>query len=110
MPAAKPIRIPYDSLTLAAVVAELQAYVGGKLQRISQPDADTLGLGIYAAGKEAYLLLSCHPQFARAYLSTRRPSNPSQPPQLCAAMRARLDGAKVAAIRQENFDRVLRID
>jgi predicted ribosome quality control (RQC) complex YloA/Tae2 family protein len=110
MPASKPVRIPYDSMVLAAVTAELQPYVGGKVQRISQPDADTLVLGIYAGGREAYLLLCCHAQFARAYLTTKRPSNPPSPPQFVTALRSRIDGAKVVTIEQVNFDRILRIE
>jgi predicted ribosome quality control (RQC) complex YloA/Tae2 family protein len=106
----KPLRIPYDSLVLSAVAAELQVYVGGKVQRISQPDEDTIGFALYAGGAEAYLLLSCDPQFARAHFITKRPANQPQPPQFCSALRSRLDGAKLVSVQQKNFDRILHMD
>jgi predicted ribosome quality control (RQC) complex YloA/Tae2 family protein len=108
--AAGQIRIPYDSLTLAAVVEELQGFVDGKVQGIRQPNEHDVAIGLYARGAEAMLLLSCHPQFARSYLITRRPANQSQPPAFCAALRARMDGSRLVAIRQISGDRVLEIE
>ena len=66
-------RIPYDSFTMSAVHADLQEYVGGKIQEVRQPNDTDIVLGLYAGGREAMLLLSCDPVFARAYLVTKRP-------------------------------------
>lgn len=109
MPEKIPKRIPYDALTLAAVVHELQDFVDGKIQRVTQPDSNTLTLNIYARGKEASLLLSCHPQFARAHFVTRRYPNPTQPPAFCATVRARADGGRLISASQRGFDRVLHL-
>ncbi|HVT14202.1 MAG TPA: NFACT family protein [Fimbriimonadaceae bacterium] len=105
------IRIPYDSLTLSAVAWELQAFVGGKVQRISQPDEFTVGIGLY--GKEAgagMLLVSCHSQYARAYLTTKRLPNQPQPPTFCATLRSRLEGGFLASVTQVDFDRILELE
>ncbi len=110
MPGVKPIRIPYDSLTMAAVVWELQAFVGGKVQRISQPDEWTIGIGLYGEDAGAgMLLISSHPQFARAYLTTKRLRNQPLPPAFCATLRARLEGAQLLAATQIDFDRILEL-
>jgi predicted ribosome quality control (RQC) complex YloA/Tae2 family protein len=101
-----PAKIPFDSLVLSAVVHELQGFVGGKVQRISQPEDLTLVIGLYARG-EGQLLLSVDPEFARAYFVTRRPKNPSQPPGFCAVLRSRLDQARLVAAKQVGFDRIL---
>lgn len=92
------------------MVAEAQPYVGAKLQRIVQPDALTLGLQLYAGGREAFLLLSCDPVFSRAHFVTRRPASGEKMLGLCSAMRARVDGARVASISQVGLDRILRIE
>ena len=50
------MRIPFDSFTLAGVVAEAAPYVGGKVQRIVQPDHEvTIGVvGKYIEHRDAY--------------------------------------------------------
>lgn len=101
------MRIPFDSLTLSAVVQDFRQFVNGKVQRISQTDDHTVVLGIYLNGVEAYFLLSCDPEFFRAHIVTKRPSNQPTPPQFCAALRSRLDQARLREVRQRGFDRVL---
>jgi predicted ribosome quality control (RQC) complex YloA/Tae2 family protein len=105
------IRIPYDSLTLSAVTWELQAFVNGKIQRISQPDENTIGIGLYSKDAGAgMLLISCHPQYARAYLTTKRLANQPNPPAFCATLRARLEGGFLKGVAQIEFDRILELE
>lgn len=104
------MRIPYDSLTLAAVAEELGAFVEGRVQGVRQPDANTVVLGLYAGGREAMFLLSCHPEFARAHFVTKRPANPPQLPTFCATLRSRIDGGRLVGVRQIAFDRVLELE
>ena len=103
------IKIPFDSLSLAAVVAEAQAYVGGRVQNIWQPDEFSVVLELYHQGKEALFLISAHPVFARAHFITKKPTNLQPMPGLCAALRSRVDGARIRAIEQVNFDRILAL-
>ncbi len=102
------MKIPFDSLCLAAALAEMRFLTGGRLQRAVQPDARTLVLGVYAEGKEHSLLFSCAPEFARVHLTAQRPPTAGEPPELAAAIRRNLDGGRVLAIRQIGFDRILR--
>jgi len=104
------VRIPYDAFTLAAVVAEAQEFVEGRIQRMVQPDEYTIGLSIYAGGREGFLLLSCHPVFARAYFTSRRPGTLSKPPGFLEALRARIESGRITAIRQIAMDRILEIE
>lgn len=105
------IRIPYDSLTLSAVTWELQAFVNAKVQRISQPDENTVGIGLYSKDAGAgMLLISAHPQYARAYLTTKRLSNQPNPPAFCATLRARLEGGFIKSVAQIDFDRILEVE
>lgn len=102
-------KIPFDSFTLAAVVAELRSYVGGKVQNVRQPTDTEIVLALYANGREAVLLLSCHPLFARAHLITKRPGNQPSPPQFLSALRSRIDGGRLVEVRQIQGDRILEI-
>jgi predicted ribosome quality control (RQC) complex YloA/Tae2 family protein len=84
----------FDSLLLAAVRDELGgALVGGKVEKISQPDPLEVVLRVYHAGHKHDLLLSCDPHDARAHLTLARRENPPAPPPFCAALRRHLDGA-----------------
>lgn len=101
--------IPFDSLTLAAVVKELQFLKGGRLQRAVQPQERTLVLGVYAHGKEHQVLFSGSAAFPRVHLTGRRPPSGGEQPELAAAFRRLLDGARLDSIRQRGFDRILEL-
>lgn len=102
--------LPFDSLSLACVVAELQAWVGGKVQRAVQPDEHTLQLELYGEPGATELLFSWHPRFARVHAGAVRRKGITPPPGFCAAFRARVVGGRISAIRQVGFDRIFEID
>jgi len=102
------VRIPYDSINLAAVVAEAQTLVGSRLDRINQTDPLTLVLGFYS-GVEQSLLLSSEPNYSRAYLLSRRPPGLKPIPPFGEELRKHLVEAQVVFVRQRGLDRVLEI-
>lgn len=102
------MKLAFDSLALAAVVRESQSLVGAKLQRILQIDEYSIALCLYQKGEE-WLLLSAHPQFARAHLLSRRPPAMTPPPPFCAELRRRIPESRIAFIRQRGLDRILEI-
>ena len=84
----------FDSLLLASVRDELgKALVGGKIDKIMQPDPLEIVLRVYHAGHKHDLLLSCDPEAARAHLTIQRRDNPPSPPPFCSLLRKHLDGA-----------------
>lgn len=105
------IKIPYDSLTLRAVTAELAArLVGGQVQEIRQPDGDEVRLHIRNHGRNWILLLSCDARFARVHLTERKAPNAPVPPSFCMALRKHCEGAMIRGIEQRGFDRILEIE
>jgi predicted ribosome quality control (RQC) complex YloA/Tae2 family protein len=103
--------IPYDSLTLAAVVHALQPLQGGRIQHIAQPAEHDILLTVYVRGMgEVYWLISCSPQWARTHLLSHRLPNPPQPPPFCMALRKYLQGGTILTIAQRRFDRVLDVE
>ena len=70
-------KISFDSLTVRAVVSELQnCLTGGQIQDIRQPSATELLLGIRNSGRNYLLLLSADARFARLHLTETRKPNP----------------------------------
>ena len=102
------MRIPFDSLCLAAVVDECQPLVGGRVQKVVQWDATTIGLGIYH-GREEWLLISADATYCRMHLMTRRPVAPREPPPFCMSLRKHLTDAHLQFVCQRGLDRVVDI-
>jgi predicted ribosome quality control (RQC) complex YloA/Tae2 family protein len=99
----------FDTLTLAAITDELRAtLLGGRIQRIRLPSSLSLALEIYAHGQRHHLLLSAHPQFARAHLTTNRPTRGvEKDTRLLLLMRKYVLGARIQAIEQPELERIL---
>ncbi len=101
-------KIAFDSLTVCAVVRELQTHLtGGQIQDIRQPSATELLLGIRSAGKNYLLLLSADARFARLHLTAERRPNPPTPPAFCALLRKRIENGIIREVRQVGFDRLV---
>jgi predicted ribosome quality control (RQC) complex YloA/Tae2 family protein len=100
----------YDALTTAAVADELrQKVLDGRVQRIVQADPLSLGLEIYA-GERYQLLASANPQHPRLYLvSYKLRRGVERPTQLFLLARKYIDGARLIAIEQPPFERLLSL-
>jgi predicted ribosome quality control (RQC) complex YloA/Tae2 family protein len=104
------LRIPFDTTVLTAVTAEIRPFVGGKVQRIVQPDDTTVTIELYG-GKEngiGCVLLSCHAELYRMHLVTRRYKQAPSAPAFCTQLRARLEGRHLSSLEQVNGDRIVR--
>lgn len=100
----------YDTLTMSAVRDEMsERLMGGRVQRVVRPSEHALGLEIYA-GERYQLLISAESRAAHMFLVgeklRRGTANPS-PLQLL--MRKYVRGARLKALEQPPFERILRL-
>lgn len=96
---------------IARVLEEIApVLINGWIQKIYQPAEKTLVLEIRAPGETYRLLISCEPQTARLHLNFRPAPNPPSPPPFCQFLRAHLQGARLAGMRQLSQDRVVALD
>ncbi len=103
--------MPMDGLTVGFATRELNETLrGGRIDRITQPERDTVVLVIRAGGANHRLLLCASPNNARCHLTTGTWSNPLEPPALCMLMRKQLTGARITEIRQVGGDRIVHVD
>jgi predicted ribosome quality control (RQC) complex YloA/Tae2 family protein len=99
-----------DSLTLAAVVAELQRLcTGARIDRIHLPTAHEMVWNLRGEGKNLRLLFSIRGNYARLHLTQRRYENPAQPPMFCMLLRKHLEGSRILRIEQLELERVVQI-
>lgn len=103
--------MPMDGLTLGFMARELNAALaGGRIDRITQPERDTVILLIRAGNENRRLLLCASPNNARAHLTVSNYPNPLEPPTLCMLLRKQLLGGRVMGVKQIGGDRVLHLD
>ena len=103
--------MPMDGLTVGFAAEELNGLLaGGRVDRITQPERDTVILVIRAGNENRQLLLCASPNNARCHLTASRFSNPLEPPALCMLLRKQLLGARVISVRQIGGDRIVHID
>ncbi len=101
--------MPMDGFTLSFLERELRRQlVGGRVDRLAQPERDAVVLTVRATATHR-LLLSANPSQARAQLTRQTYENPAEPPMFCMLMRKHLSGARIRDIRQIAGDRILTL-
>jgi predicted ribosome quality control (RQC) complex YloA/Tae2 family protein len=97
------------SVDIAAVVGELQGYVGAKFDKFYQYGDDTVRMKIrdYDAGRAD--LFAEVGETKRLHFVDDPPDAPQRPPNLPMLMRKRLSGGDLVSVEQHGFDRVVRL-
>ena len=98
-----------DGLSLSAVVLELSALCGGRVEKLQQPERDELLISIHTAGGSCRLLISASPENCRITLSDEKKQSPAEAPAFLMLMRKYLTGARITGIEQPNGDRIVKI-
>ena len=103
--------MPMDGLTLGFAAREIDARIGGgRIDKITQPEKDTVILLVRAEGENRRLLLCASPNNARCHLTQSTFPNPLEPPTFCMLLRKQLLGGRVISFRQVGGDRVAHMD
>lgn len=98
-----------DGIALGAVIAELQPLIGGKIDKVQQPEKDLLLFVVRASSGTQRLLVSTHPENGRIQLTCQSYDNPAQAIAFCMLLRRRLTGGRICSITQVGTDRVCEI-
>ena len=91
----------FDAGFLAAVAAELKkTALGGRIERVTQPERDTVVLQMrtFEGGKR--LLVNAGSSNPRIGFTDATLENPQNPPLFCTLLRKHLSGARLADVRQ----------
>ena len=102
-----------DGLTLAASAAEIrERLVGGKIEKIQQPDKYELLFTVRSQGKAQLLLISASPDNCRLQLTDTHLPSPVEAPMFLMLLRKHLLNARMVSVRQPNTDRtvIIRFD
>lgn len=97
-----------DGIFLHHLQAELsQQLIGGRVDKIHQPNKDELVFVLRTTTAAHRLLFSARATSARVTVIASGLENPKQPPMLCMLLRKKLSGARLIDIQQPELERVL---
>ena len=100
-----------DGAFLSCLRRELtDALPDARVDKIYQPEREELIITLRYRGGAERLYLSAQATSPRVHFTKETPENPAQPPMFCMLLRKRLTGGRLAAIRQEGFERALYFD
>ena len=102
--------MPFDSIAVSAVLNECENNImGGKIEKIHQPEKDEIRLYIKNSGKQYVLLLCASPSLARVQFTNSKKQNPVDAPLFCMLLRKHIGGGRIVSLTQHFFDRILDI-
>jgi len=100
----------FDGVLLNGLAYELKSVLlGGRIEKIQQPETDEIHVTIRNKGCNYKLLLSANANYSRVHLTNQNKANPINPPMFCMVLRKHISGSKVSFIRQHGMDRILEI-
>ena len=100
--------MPIDALFLTAVTRELtDTLIGCRVDKVQQPERDTLLLSLRSPGTSCRLLLSASSNHPRIHLTEEAMENPAQPPMFCMLLRKHLTGGRIVSLTQPPMERLV---
>lgn len=100
----------FDGIVTKAIVTELQELVGSKIDKVHEPDKNTIVLGLYSQGKNYALNICIDAHNCRINLTTHNKLNPLVAPNFCMLLRKHLIGGKISGISMQGLERIVNIE
>ena len=101
----------FDGITIAAMVQELNTYLGGgRFHKIAQPEADELLITGKGAHGQRRLLMSASASLPLIYFTEKNKVSPLTAPNFCMLLRKHIGSARIFAIRQPGLERVVEFE
>lgn len=99
-----------DGIVTRSIVHELQAAVGGRINKIHQPSPNDIVIQLRSAGGGRRLLLSANATYPRVQFTDQSYPNPLEAPMFCMLLRKHCEGGVIEAISQVGMERIIHID
>ena len=100
-----------DGISMHPLAIELdRAITGGRIDRINQPNKQSVILSVRQPGKNYLVHISINPQNPAVHIIERAPDNPPEPPMFCMVLRKHIETARIARVYQHSLDRIIILD
>ena len=101
----------FDGIVLKQITSELNScLIGGKINKVYEPNNNEIILGIYSSGKNYALLCNISSNSYRLHLTTTSKPNPLNAPNFCMLLRKHLVGARIKSISTPSLERIVKIE
>lgn len=100
----------FDGIITKKIVDELSKLNGYKIDKIYQPDKNTVILGMYGNFTNIALLSCISSNNYRIHLTTHNVKNPEIAPNFCMLLRKHILGYKIKKIYAKNLERIVFIE
>lgn len=101
----------FDGIVTQAITHELKNdLIGGKIDKIHQPDKNTILLGIYSNSIHYALNICIDAHNCRINLTTNSKENPLVAPNFCMLLRKHLISGKISTIEMYGLERLVKIN
>lgn len=101
----------FDGIVTQAITHELKNdLIGGKIDKIHQPDKNTILLGIYSNSIHYALNICIDAHNCRINLTTNSKENPLVAPNFCMLIRKHLISGKISTIEMYGLERLVKIN
>ena len=98
----------FDGITIANMVKEFQDnIVGGKINKIAQPEADELLITIKNNKTQYRLLISASASLPLIYFTNKNKISPLTAPNFCMLLRKHIGSARILSVTQPGLERIL---
>ena len=102
--------VPKDALTIYRAAQELSILVGGRVDKVTMPNPDTVILLFHTRNGNHRLLLSCNPSLPRAHITALNYKSPETATGTLMYFRKRLSGAVLLGIQTDRCERMIAFE
>ncbi len=101
----------FDGLLIHHLVDELKTMlVGGRIDKVFQPEKDELTLTVRGLHKNMTFFISVESSMPYFTLSESKKENPQSPPMFCMLLRKHLTSGRIHTIEQMGYERVVLLE
>lgn len=100
----------FDGIMTKAISSELQLLKGARIDKIFQPNSNTIIIGMYANRCNYALEICTNPSNYRINLTTHSKLNPKVAPNFCMVLRKYILGLRIKNIVATSLERVITIE
>lgn len=97
----------FDGIVTKAICSELSDLVGARIEKIFEPNKNTVTIKMYSNGKNLLLNICIDAQNCRINLTTHPSPNPQVAPNFCMVLRKNLIGLRLKNISTLDLERLV---